>query len=74
MPDAISRLVTEPPIREETTMFLSAYTFDGDRATFEAFHVSPEFRGALASAGLPRPRVEPLGEVHATTVGQEVRR
>ena len=45
-----------------------------DRATFDAFHTSPDLQGAMASAGLPRPRVEPLGEVHATALRQEVRR
>lgn len=34
-----------------------------DRATHEAFAASAEFRGALAAAGLPAPRVEPFGEV-----------
>ena len=45
-----------------------------DRATFEAFHVSPGFQDAIAAAGLPRPRVEPLGEVHSLAVRQEVAR
>lgn len=34
-----------------------------DQATYEAFVVSPEFRGALAAAGFPDPRVEVLGDV-----------
>jgi hypothetical protein len=34
-----------------------------DRATYQHFVASPEFRNALAKAGLPQPRVEALGEV-----------
>lgn len=40
-----------------------------NRAEFEAFSVSPQFRAALAAAGLPQPRVEPIGEVHDLCVG-----
>jgi hypothetical protein len=36
------------------------------RAEFERFSASPEFRGAVASAGLPAARIEPVGAVHAT--------
>ena len=34
------------------------------REIFEAFSQSAEFRAALAGAGLPPPRLTPLGEVH----------
>ncbi len=34
-----------------------------DRTTQEQFVASPEFRAALAHAGLPQPRVEALGEL-----------
>ena len=34
------------------------------REIFAAFSQSAEFRQALAEAGLPQPRLEPLGEVH----------
>ena len=34
------------------------------RADFDGFSSSAEFRGALAQAGLPDPKVQPLGEVH----------
>jgi hypothetical protein len=34
-----------------------------DRATHEQFVASPEFRTALTAAGLPEPRIQPLGEV-----------
>ena len=34
------------------------------REDFAAFSQSAEFRQALAEAGLPQPRLEPLGEVH----------
>lgn len=33
------------------------------RAVFEEFSTSPGFRAALADAGLPAPRIEPLGDV-----------
>jgi hypothetical protein len=53
-----------------------------DKATHDQFVRSPEFRGALARAGLPDPRIEELGEVpHAyvepsavTLVGPKVAR
>jgi hypothetical protein len=41
------------------------------RAEFLAFSTGPDFRDALAAAGLPVPRIEPLGDRHevAATVG-----
>ena len=33
-------------------------------AEFRRFSTSPEFRGALAAAGLPDPVVDPIGVVH----------
>lgn len=38
------------------------------RDVFEEFHRSDSFRAGLAGAGLPTPRIEPLGEVHATRI------
>ena len=38
------------------------------REVFTAFSHSDGFRQALAEAGLPRPRLEPLGEVHEVRV------
>jgi hypothetical protein len=38
-------------------------------AAFAGFSQSAELLGAVAGAGLPAPRVEPLGDVHAATVG-----
>ncbi|ROZ72746.1 hypothetical protein [Ramlibacter sp. WS9] len=35
------------------------------REVHEAFVASPEFRGALAQAGLPSPEIVPLGETRA---------
>lgn len=32
---------------------------------FIAFSQSPEFRNGLVAAGLPEPRIEPLGDVHS---------
>lgn len=40
------------------------------REVFEEFHRSDGFRTWLASAGLPAPRIEPLGEVHAAQIGE----
>lgn len=34
------------------------------RAVHEQFSRSPDFLGAVVAAGLPTPRIEPLGEVH----------
>ena len=34
------------------------------RATFAGFSSSAEIAGALQAAGLPQPRVEPLGDIH----------
>ncbi len=34
------------------------------REAFDVFSQSAEFRQALAGAGLPQPRLEPLGQVH----------
>jgi hypothetical protein len=31
---------------------------------FEAFRSSEEFRAALRAAGLPAPRIEPVGHIH----------
>ena len=42
------------------------------RAVFTDFSQGPEFLGAVSAAGLPRPRVELLGDVHAATVAPEV--
>jgi hypothetical protein len=35
-------------------------------ADFEAFSTSDEFSSALAEAGLPKPRIESLGDIRAT--------
>jgi hypothetical protein len=42
------------------------------RAVFAEFARSPEFLGAVSAAGLPTPRVELLGDVHAATVASGV--
>ena len=39
------------------------------REVAEAFGESADFSAALASVGLPRPRIERLGEVHDLLVG-----
>jgi len=38
------------------------------RAIFESFAASTTFRDALAAAGLPKPAVTPVGEVHRAFV------
>jgi hypothetical protein len=35
-------------------------------AVFAGFSASGEFAAAVRAAGLPAPRVEPLGDIHAT--------
>ena len=37
---------------------------------FEQFTASDQFRAAVAAAGLPWPRIEPVGEVHTTRVAR----
>jgi hypothetical protein len=34
------------------------------RADFDGFTSGEEFRAALSRAGLPFPRIEPVGEIH----------
>lgn len=48
---------------------LDVYDACGDRATFEAFSGSDDFRGMLAAAGLPAPRIETLGDVAVALAG-----
>lgn len=43
------------------------------RDVFAGFSQSPEFLMAVSAAGLPAPRVEPLGDVHAATVEHPVK-
>jgi hypothetical protein len=43
-----------------------------DLPTHEAFVVSPEFLGTLERVGLPKPRVDIVGEVHFATMNQSV--
>ena len=42
-----------------------------NRAEFVAFSTGADFRAALDAAGLPAPRIEPLGEVHAVRTRAE---
>jgi hypothetical protein len=52
---------------------LTIYDACPSRAVFEQFHRSADFQAALAGAGLPAPRVEPLGEVHTVRVREGAR-
>ena len=45
-----------------------------DLATQKAFTASPEFRGALARAGLPEPTIEVVGEVQFAHLREPVGR
>ena len=42
------------------------------RAVFDEFSQSAEFRAALADAGLPQPRLEPIGEVHSARMREGI--
>ena len=49
---------------------ITVYDACPSRTDFEHFTASDEFRGALAAAGLPWPRIEPVGEVATTRIAQ----
>jgi hypothetical protein len=51
---------------------ITAFDACPSRAVQEEFSTSPGFRAAVAAAGLPRPRVEPIGDVHTVHVSQAV--
>ncbi|WP_033290214.1 hypothetical protein [Amycolatopsis jejuensis] len=44
---------------------ITVYDSCPDRAEFAKFSTDPGFRAAIADAGLPAARIEPLGEIHA---------
>jgi hypothetical protein len=52
---------------------ITIYDACPSRTVFEEFHRSPGFLAAVAGAGLPAPRVEPLGEVQAAYLREAVR-
>ncbi|HYW88463.1 MAG TPA: hypothetical protein VFB50_11870 [Chloroflexota bacterium] len=49
---------------------ITVYDACPSRSDFEHFIASEELRGALAGVGLPRPRIEAVGEVHTTRIAQ----
>ncbi len=51
---------------------ISVYDACPSRTVFDDFIGSDQFRGALAAAGLPWPRIEPLGEVLTTRIAQPI--
>jgi hypothetical protein len=53
---------------------LTIYDSCPDLATQQAFVASPEFRAALAGAGLPTPTIEVVGEVHFAHITEAVLR
>ncbi|WP_445189264.1 hypothetical protein ACTXG6_19750 [Pseudonocardia sp. Cha107L01] len=57
-----------------TGVGITVYDACPTREVFEGFSIGPEFLGSLAAAGLPRPRIEPLGEVHHAVAGKSVTR
>jgi hypothetical protein len=44
------------------------------RAAFETFSVGEALRAAVTAAGLPQPRVEPVGDLRHAVVGEVVSR
>lgn len=52
---------------------LTVYDTCPSRQEFEAFSASPEFGTAIAAAGLPAPRITPLGDVHDLRVRETAR-
>ena len=57
-----------------TARGITVYDACPTRAVFEEFHRGVVFRSAVAAAGLPLPRVEPLGEVHRAVARRGVAR
>jgi hypothetical protein len=47
---------------------LDIYDCCPSRQVFDSFASSPGFATALAQAGLPRPGIEPLGDLHCLVV------
>ncbi|MDX5151161.1 MAG: hypothetical protein R3188_01675 [Acidiferrobacterales bacterium] len=50
---------------------ISIYDACPTREIFEAFSSSPDMQAALQGAGLPKPEVSQLGDVHAAFVAGE---
>jgi hypothetical protein len=57
-----------------TASGLTVFDTCPSRAEFEAFSGGDTLRAALAAAGLPRPRVEPIGDLHHAVVAEKVSR
>ena len=55
-----------------TATGLTVFDSCPDLPTHEAFVVSPEFLGTLVRVGLPKPRIEIVGEVHFATMNKAV--
>ena len=53
---------------------ISVYDSCPTKAIFEEFSRSPEFAQAVAGAGLPTPRIEAIGEIHAAHVREPLPR
>jgi hypothetical protein len=51
---------------------ITVYDACPTREVFEGFSISTEFGRAIATAGLPPPRIEPLGQVHRAVAGKSV--
>lgn len=68
-PEAITLHVC---VRRDTG--ISVYDACPSASVFAEFSGGTDFAGALAAAGLPAPRVEPLGDVHSAVLAEPVGR
>jgi hypothetical protein len=57
-----------------TEQGVTIYDCCPSRDQFEAFSSSPEFAAALAEAGLPTPKVTPIGDIYYSYVAEQVGR
>jgi len=55
-----------------TAVGISVFDACPSRAVFDEFSQSAEFRAALAGAGLPQPRLAPIGEVDSVRMRQGI--
>ena len=55
-----------------TTTGLTVFNACPSREVFHEFSQDADFRRRTAAAGLPQPRIEPLGEVHDTVARPSV--
>ena len=51
---------------------ITVYDACPSRDIFASFSTGPEFRAAIEAAGLPAPRIEPLGNLRTARLGTEI--